>query len=197
MFVRSFLFQLCVLIVNVVFSSTFQRTISICGVADNSLLQRNDEVIHNKGYWWEHDHVPTEKDDDDNLNEVLQMTPNKLKETMYLINQSGLKSSYSEHFACPREISPDSIFVTIRFVVESKSKRHRAITSLSGCIKKEELNVPFVGCSDKATRGAWIYRARELLPGPRFDHVQADIRDWWNQVEKLCEAAATSEDVSE
>jgi hypothetical protein len=173
-----------------------QRTLNISGSDDgSSLLQRKEEVIHNKGFWWEHDHVPTERDDDENLNEVLPMTPKKLDDTMYLIKQAGLLSSYSEHFACPREINPDSIFVTIRFVVKSKNKREGAITSLSGCIMKEDLNVPFVGCSDKATRGAWIYRARELLPGPRFEEVHYDIRNWWNKVERLCEYATNSEEV--
>ena len=169
---------------------------TISGGADNSLLQTNQDIITNKGYWWEHDHVPTERDDDENLSEAMLMTPKKLEDVTYLIKQAGLMSSYSEHFACPQDISPDSVFVTIRFVVRSKScKGEGAITSLSGCIMKEALNVPFIGCSDKGTRGAWLFRARELLPGPRFDEMHYDIRNWWNKVERLCEAASTSEEV--
>mmetsp|Transcript_25040 Transcript_25040/g.42323 ORF Transcript_25040/g.42323 Transcript_25040/m.42323 type:complete len:632 (-) Transcript_25040:242-2137(-) len=171
------------------------RTLNICSAADSSLLQVNEDVITNRGYWWEHDHVPTERDDDDNLNEAMHMTPKKLEDVKYFIKQAGLTSSYSEHFACPREMSPDAVFVTIRLILKSKNNREGAITSLSGCIEKEELNVPFIGCSDKATRGAWIYRARELLPGPRFESVHLDIRNWWNKVEKLCEAASNSDEL--
>ena len=165
-------------------------------MSEDSLLEKEEERIYNKGYWWEHDHVPTEKDED-NLNQVLPMTLKKQDEMLYLIKQAGLTSSYSEHFACPQTIRNDSVFITIRFVYKTPQNRHGSITSLSGCILKEELNVPFIGVSDKATRGAWIYRARELLPGPRFESVHIEIKNWWNKVERLCEAASTSEEVSD
>jgi hypothetical protein len=156
------------------------------------LLQKKEDFIHR----WEHDHVPTEKDDEDNLNQVLPMTAKKQKDVMYFINQAGLKTSYSEHFACPLKIRSDSVFVTIRFVYKTSQNREGSITSLSGCILKEELNVPFIGVSDKVTRGAWIYRARDLLPGPRFEQVHNDIKCWWNKVERLCEAVSSSDEVS-
>jgi hypothetical protein len=172
-----------------------QRTLYIAGVADSSLLQQKENKIVSKGYWWEHARVPTEKDDDDNINLQMPMTQQKWEDINYLIKQAGLTSSYSEHFACPRSINSDSIFTTIRFVYRNPHNNAVSITSLSGCVLKEELNVPFIGCSDKVTRGAWIYRAKELLPGPRFDQVHVELKEWWYRVEKLCEAASMSDEV--
>ena len=129
------------------------------------------------------------------MHDIYPMTPEKLNDINYFISQAGLKTSYTEHFACPPKILSDSIFVAVRLTYQPSPNKPPSITSLSGCILKEELNIPFVGVFDKTTRGAWILRARELLPGPRFETAHVEIKNWWAKVEKLCENAANSAEV--
>lgn len=172
------------------------RTTYIAGVSDSSLLQRKEDRIHSRGYWWEHDHVPTERDDDDDLDQVFPMTPKKLEDLEYFVKQAGLTTSYSEHFACPHVIPSDATFISIRFFYRKPQAREFSITSLSGIINQEELNVPFIGCKDKSSRGAWLHRAKDLLPGPRFEQAHVEIREWWSKVERLCEEATVSSELN-
>lgn len=170
---------------------------------DKSVLAIPVDQLLVNGYSWSHGVIASPEDDEKNINaQAIFSSEQKdsiLKQCKrlgefywwlqaFIIMYLGLMSRYTELYARPPIIASDSVFMNVRFEVRSPDN-NIFFSELSGCILKSELETE-ADPSQDLDRGSWLSRAKELLPGERFEPYRLQFKDAWSKVEHIVEAAS-------
>lgn len=106
---------------------------------------------------------------------------------------SGLYSDYSERYPRPKSLPENSVYVRLLFEVMKPTAPGRhgevsklAITELSGCVNKDDLDFTLEETStvlqQLATRDPFIGHCSEVLPGDRLKSYRHAFAAWWSRV---------------
>mmetsp|Transcript_21091 Transcript_21091/g.30478 ORF Transcript_21091/g.30478 Transcript_21091/m.30478 type:complete len:673 (+) Transcript_21091:66-2084(+) len=156
---------------------------------DSSLLMKPEEFVVVNGYSWRHGEIARPEDDDKNLRFVAQLDEETKRVVREKCAKSGLYSKYVEIFGKPDNMDKDYIFIQVRFQVRTPENKN-AETLLAGCLPKSVVGLPLDDNATGLKRGTWLSRAKELLPGDRFEDARRNVREWWHRIESVVDSAS-------
>ena len=122
-----------------------------------------------------------------------------------------MSSDYSEQYPRPRTLPENSVYVRLLFeVVRSGGKKGSnataavteglAITRLSGCVNKEDLDFTLEETStvlqQLASSDPYVEYTRAVLPGDKFRPVRHAFSKWWGRVVRQLQHSRHREKIS-